>query len=705
VKNLYTNLKMLRIETLNSVSIFIISIIIRLFFTNFRLLGTDIVNQGEFVANTVYFMGFPDKRLFMSPGSEFTYPPLAVLIEAIVSTMLNIKPVYCAYYLSILSSSANVLMVYLLAKQLFKRNVAWFATLIAMFAYPDLLLLGWSSFPSIFGIFLVSCLFYCLIMYLKYASYFYLILFSFLLGFLGLSHTYSFLLAIAVLMIVISLCKKRFNIIKALLLACLITLPWYSYRFYIIVPELYTLLFNPVSFQRIFFRAPFNLVTIFGLPFLHFSLVVVFFGGIAFSVKNKCKDVNFKILAIWFFIPFLLGIVGWTNDWVGARILGYRSIYYASTPLCLIVAGGYNEIYQQLHIKVRCPKLLRRPLIMLFTLSILIFTSFTIIANSFVLLKTYDYYAYITNEEIEALNWISNNLNGIVVSDWHFGQWIAGYSLKPTFCAFPANVYFTNPVEIERSHVAETILSKKDNWLETAFENNVSYIAINTRLRYIDAFVRDSPTYDFYDIAKYMNVSDNGLEIIAWNWSAPTENSIVQIEESSIKFGTNFGYSDVYYSFCVIPPYSINAKYVYFNVSSLPPTPSISDVKILIYYNSSYTEFDEIPMSATGINTLVPLRGRPYEIRFTFYSSSVGQSWYLKIHAIKLFSSLENATFSHLILKYESEHIYIFEIRGIKPSLPSINVSVYPLWLYLPIQIPLCLITFKFGRRLIEVKK
>src|SRR6266571_4192489 len=142
---------------------FILALAVRIFFSQGRLLGIDIVNQSEFVNNVIHFAGFPNTRQFADPGSSFSYPPLAILLEGSFALLFNVKVVYVALWGAILSNGLLAPITYLLGTGILKSRLgAWLGSLLVILSYLDLEFVGWSGFPSVLGV-LLSAVVLCLV--------------------------------------------------------------------------------------------------------------------------------------------------------------------------------------------------------------------------------------------------------------------------------------------------------------------------------------------------------------------------------------------------------------------------------------------------------------------------------------------------------------------------------------------------------------
>src|SRR5207249_8907401 len=157
-----------QIRILDCVLVLALALVVRVYFSQGRLLGMDPINQSEFVNNLVHFSGFPQWRLYMAPGSSFSYPPLALLLEALFASMFNVKVVYVAVWAAIVASACLAPVTYLLGIEVLNSRVgALLGSLFIGFSYLDLEFLGWSAFPSILGVLLSSVVIYLVFKYLK----------------------------------------------------------------------------------------------------------------------------------------------------------------------------------------------------------------------------------------------------------------------------------------------------------------------------------------------------------------------------------------------------------------------------------------------------------------------------------------------------------------------------------------------------------
>src|SRR5207249_4954566 len=208
-----------------------LALVVRVYFSQGRLLGMDPINQSEFVNNLVHFSGFPQWRLYMAPGSSFSYPPLALLLEALFASMFNVKVVYVAVWAAIVASACLAPVTYLLGIEVLNSRVgALLGSLFIGFSYLDLEFLGWSAFPSILGVLLSSVVIYFVFKYLKSLNLRDLLGFTLALGALALTHVYSTVITLAVLGFII-LATRRLSLITGIGFGLSLSLPWYVWGF------------------------------------------------------------------------------------------------------------------------------------------------------------------------------------------------------------------------------------------------------------------------------------------------------------------------------------------------------------------------------------------------------------------------------------------------------------------------------------------
>jgi len=707
--------------------VFIGAFYVRIFLIGDFPLGTDNVNQYEFVTNVIRFIGFPSKRAFMSPGSTFIYPPIGIIIQIIFQIILcqSIKPVFVAHWLSLITSSLSVVFIYLISKSLFNRVAALFASFTALISYPELILLCWSGFPSVFGMLLFTLYLYFLISYIQKDCFIYFFLLSLTLSIAILTHLYSALIIALITGFIFFIYNKRRILLQLALLVFLMTAPWSIYHFLLILPSLYKLLFTPSTFQRVTFRSSFNLSDFFGGAYLYlFSIPAL----IQMFYVPKDKQGVIKVILVCFAIPFLTGILGWNLEWLGSRFLSYRPLYYALTPLSILSGEGFSSlinlckscekgkkiylsliVFKKWKANIKIFSLFVEILLISAVFSVSIFTSKV---NFSKVLTIRRYYEFVNQEDLETLEWISRNLNGTVVSDWYFGQWIAGYANIPTIPALPANVYFTNQVEYEQGKIADAILSKKPGWLSLARQNGIKYIVVNTRLNYIDGFTPLSPTYPYYNIAGFCNNAENAsFALIRYKW-ASTPGTTVKVENESIIFGTSYSGKDRWYAFQIFPS-NDKYKYLFLNISLLTPlVHQIIDPKIILYYDDkteNYTAY-LIPIdynfSSNKFLLSIPEDKHLKEIRFAFYSIDEGASWFMKINNIELAKSLNDLFNSNnLKLIYHEHNTFVLEIANSQQPTSIYGGLIYPLWIYLPLQCAMFPLTFFVSKRLFAEKQ
>jgi hypothetical protein len=696
--------------------IFISALCLRLFLIGVFPLGTDNVNQSEFVANVIRFNGFPSKRIFMSPGSPFVYPPIGIIIQVIFQIIFSqsIKPVFVAHWLSLIASSLSVVSIYLITKSFFNRVAALFASFVALLSYSELFILCWSGFPSVLGILLFVLNLYFLIRYIQEDNFINFFLLSTTLSIVTLTHLYSALITIIITAVIFLIYGKMKRFIYLAFLTFLIISPWIIYYLLLILPSLYNFLIAPETFQRVIFKPSFNLKDFFGGGYLYLfsipSLIEMFYG-------SKDKQRILKVVFISFAIPFFIGTLGWEIEWLGSKFMSYRPLYYAMPSLSILSGVGFSSL---INLFKRCEKgknnsfslVLKRGkwkikiffclFVKILFISIVILASiFTIEVNFSSILTIRRYYEFVTPEDLEALEWISHNLNGTVVSDWYFGQWIAGYANLPTFPALPANVYFTNPIEYEQGKIADAILLRKPGWLPLALHNGIKYIVVNTRLKYIDGFTPVSPTYPYYNIAVLCNNAKKASFVLTqYKWNA-LPNTSVEVQNDSIIFGTSFSQKNYYYAFEIYPNNDAY-KYLFLNISLLTSQDSqITDPKIILFYDNATPNYVEQPLLMDyNFSSHVFLISLPKDkdlkkIRFSFYSTVDGASLFMKINNMELTKSLNDLCNSKdLKLIYREHNTYILEIVNSQQH-PSIKIDlIYPLWIYLPLQCATFLLAF-----------
>jgi hypothetical protein len=441
----------------------------------------------------------------------------------------------------------------------------------------------------------------------------------------------------------------------------------------------------------------------------------------------KDKQGVIKIILICFAIPFLIGILGWNLEWLGSRFLSYRPLYYTMTPLSILSGEGFSSLINVCKScekgKKSCLSLIacktwrtNRKIFSLFFEILLISAVFSVSiftskANFSKVLTIRGYYEFVNQEELETLEWISCNLNGTVVSDWYFGQWIAGYANIPTIPALPANVYFTNQIEYEQGKIADTILSKKPEWLFLARQKGIKYIVVNTRLSYIDGFTPSSPTYPYYNIGGFCSNDENASFVLTrYKW-ASTPGTIVKVENESIIFGISHSGKDCWYALQIFPS-NDKYKYLFLNISLLTPlVHQIVDPKIVLYYYDETENYSEYPIlidynfSCNEFLLSIPEDKYLKEIRFAFYSIDEGASWFMKINNIGLAKSLNDLFNSDdLKLIYHEHNIFVLEIANSQQPAFIYKGLIYPLWIYLPLQCAMFPLTFFVSKRLFAGK-
>ncbi len=217
--------------------------------------------------------------------------------------------------------------------------------------------------------------------------------------------------------------------------------------------------------------------------------------------------------------------------------------------------------------------------------------------------------------------------------------------------------------------------------------NGIDYLAIDTRLSYIDAYSVQSPTYTYYDVAKFVNPSSFGPgSLHDWNWSAPTSGSSFYVGASQVTLAAN-ATSNTWYALEAHPLAVPPSGYVYVSGSIPQIQLGAQAPVVIIYYDSSGTNFTEVRLDqAASFSALVPTRYPPYEVRFALYAQTSQQGLSITINALKSYASPSEIDFTPLHLKYSSQHIFIFEF-GNTTVPPTVQPSVYPLYLYLPVQV------------------
>ncbi len=669
--------------------------VVRVYFSQGRLLGMDIINQSEFVNNLIHFNGFPESRLYMAPGSSFSYPPLALLLEGLFASLFNVKVVYVAVWAAIVASACLAPVTYLLGIEVLNsRAGALLGSLFLGFSYLDLEFLGWSAFPSILGVLLSSIVIYFVLRYLRTMKLSDLLGYTLALGALSLTHVYSTLITLVVLGFIV-LATRRFHLITGIAFGLSLGLPWYAWGFNSVFSSLVSALSASHDYQQVSFFHTVQFANLYGeLYFVLFGLAIGYIVLSPLLVRKSIHPNRVTPVAVWLSITLTLGGLGGSSFLLSKFLLEYRALFYTSAPLSVFAAGGFSSIL--LTLRASFARLPRKTVgkfcgTLMGTLLILLVVVI-LAANLLPIHEVYSYESVAQQEEINALNFISANATGVYCSDWYFGQWIAGYSSQPTLVAYPANVYYTNPVEYHDAKIAESVLSKSSNWTELALENGISYIGIDTRLSYIDAYIPQSPTFSYYNTAKFVNTSSVGSATLRnWNWSAPTQGSSFQVGNSGIAFGSNATRPDTWYALSASPIWLNSPEYVYASGSVPQIGAGVLGPVMIVYYDPSYTNFTEVQLPVgPSFSVLAPITGRPYQIRFAVYSQTTLQNFSMNVTGLTLYDSIHEVDFTPLHLIYSSQNIYIFEFDEKQPTqaaYPRLQPPVYPLYFYLPAQI------------------
>ncbi len=460
------------------------------------------------------------------PGSLWIYPPLILILEGILSSLLGIHGSGVFYLLTLTAltiDSLTVVPVFLVTKQLFGRNAAWLAVAVFVAFGPDIYDMTWSALPQITASALSLWLVYTLIAARDKRGGRLLvngIVAGLLMSMIALSHdlsTFVIYFSVAIFVIVgtfmcIFKCKPADELLRLRsssisgLVCLLVGLPAALYWY---LPRIAWVLDTATATTADIPAPHITSALISVLESLAGSIYIslLFFGIFLFAlyqvVRSETLRTNSLVITTFLLSSVILDIWKWNN-----QVLLPRLIYFGFLPALILIGFGMEQFrllisgFGEGNSSHRLKRLLRAPSFSIGPVHVMRWPRFAalgilaaiIVANAAVSvtygMESHVYYASCLSCPTPStsllaepvLKWIGENVPAnltIASTGGYLGYLISALDGNPTIVYQPYE-YLTQPSEIAESHAAFTLVynatANPQETLALISEYHVSYV-------------------------------------------------------------------------------------------------------------------------------------------------------------------------------------------------------------------------------------
>ncbi len=433
----------------------------------------------------------------MGGGISATNPGYHIFVAIFIT--LTGMPDYTAQILvACLFSAVTVLCVFLVVRQVWSKNAAYLAALLATFSGGDIAMLSWGGYPNIVALMLMPIVFYLYLQRNRFSHFAFYAATSLLVGSLFLTHVFSGLIFSAIAMLTLLFCmllfkRTQFSMRQAIswLIPIIIGILLVSPYLYSTIPIYFnsggtitgasTATSQALLETRVVSISILVLSVIFGLTFF----------GLSKLYKGKSFTVPAFLFAAWTIAPAIL-----TQSYLAGLYVDFeRFLYFLYLPLIVSVTLLITSL-----VKLKKPiakKAIDQLMPTQFYRKLLIFVSGVLVISLFFTpllaapwegLTESNYYQVMTPLKYDAIQWVKANTSeeAVFVADADFGWWLSGFAQRPTLSAVNPQ-FLILAHEIEPAKAAKNLLST-DYFIDNGFlqinyiDNNTNSLTLSARL-------------------------------------------------------------------------------------------------------------------------------------------------------------------------------------------------------------------------------
>jgi hypothetical protein len=439
----------------------------------------------------------PANNSLQYPGSQFVYPPALLEIFAaiyVVTTRISLTQAdpllifHFQLFFSIGISALTGVPIYYLIKELFDTTAAKIGSLLWIIYVPALYTLTWSSYTSVWGLFLLTILF-CLLTRIR-RDFKTALMAGLILALIGLSHDLDALVAIATLIVYtvslsISASTRPYSVrvLLSLVIGAVGMSFWYIPKaaYLIAIPKITSYQGTSIGALTQSMEVPWNSSTGWQVFFVVLCALAITASLTMSDWPYKDHHRSFFSLAL-IFAPILLLVLSAEALVLFSRLLYY--VYFGTlilgpSALCYVIAKIHRLSARRTLIS---KNLIRALLIFLICISMVLSLP-TILTSTQTAHSWYSYdptYNHII--DTRALQWINSHLsssNVVVVDGWEMGTWISAFNNNPVLIA-QGPQWLTQQKERTESQLAYQIIENpaSENAISYIDSNNVSYVIV-----------------------------------------------------------------------------------------------------------------------------------------------------------------------------------------------------------------------------------
>lgn len=399
----------------------------------------------------------------MGGGVSVTNPGFHILASAIIC-LTGAPDYFVQGIIASLFSTLIILAIFMLVRQTWGLIAGFVTALLATFSASDIVMTNWAGYPNIIALSLIPILFYLFLKPVNLSSKKYLITTSILIGALFLTHLFSAIIFLTIILFTLFV-GHAFSRQTVSIRQTISYLEAIFFGFILVSPYLLNVL--PIYFGSE--GAITGTVPIIKQAIIETRIVSTVILGLAiipiafFFIYSKMQTGNFLTSKSLLFSSAIIIPLAASQCYLFGFFLDYeRFIYFLALPtiICLgLVLVKSAEIVSRVLSRSRIKSEPVRIKIIILSILIVVCLATPMFTLPHVGLQQANFFQVMNPTKYEAIEWIQDNTpeDSVFVANAEFGWWLSGFAKRSTLSAVDPQ-YLILQREFEPAFVASNIL-------------------------------------------------------------------------------------------------------------------------------------------------------------------------------------------------------------------------------------------------------
>ncbi|MCW4006044.1 MAG: glycosyltransferase family 39 protein [Candidatus Bathyarchaeota archaeon] len=443
--------------------------------------GADIGNHESLIQSiTSESPDFLVNNFHMGGGLAGTNPGYHIFV-LFFRAFTGLPDYLCHSFVASFFSALTFLCIFLLLRKFWSESSGFIASFLIVFSAGDIEMLSWGGYPNITALFIIPLIAYFYLQSARFSKTCYFVITSLLAGTLLLTHVFSALVYIAILLAALILVSLKRE--KPFLQTPLLWVLPFIFGATLVSPYLFRILpvyFGPEAVitggvdQTIAAMLETRLVPLENAFLMVLPVVLLLF--LSKLYKGKYFTITSALFAVWVLVPIVM-----TQSYLFGFYVDYqRFVYFLYLPLIAVVAllldcgldfldltSHTFDLKPKRDFVRRLKKVFAKPGFPWRILNVVVFCVLLVVPLFFLplfalpgdALVESSYYQVMTPQRFDAIEWIKTNTpkDSVLVSDAQYGWWISGFAQRKTLSSVPPQ-YLILTHELEPASIAKNLL-------------------------------------------------------------------------------------------------------------------------------------------------------------------------------------------------------------------------------------------------------